>query len=465
MEKLIYVNKDSIDGCDNLATIDIEDFVQNRLRPLLQKFKQQLSTFDDPSIALQEFTLSKIRNACAELERFDRGIRPMVDEAIAVSIQSAQQHRQTMAVSFVQALDQAMHDLNEKFRELEALSDGYIEKKVEDTIDATMRQIEEVDGRIAAAFDRAFEVRQRVGDKITEVAGIASGRMDSVKKAVADEARRLLKYDELPIEWRNNAHILTGYRFLPTPSACWHSLTYLHNETGNIYTHLLGFFFFLGLGIYELFYSTSLASVPNFDRLIFAVFFIAACKCLMCSTVWHTLSGINDYDIFKRMACLDYVGISVLISASVVLLEYYGFYCNDVWRNTYIAGTSILSLLGIYMPFSEWFNQNEFKWLRITFFIALAASGVLPIFHLVNIHGAMHTLNWLSPLLYSLSSYLLGVFVYGNQLPEAVWPGKFDHIGHSHQFWHLFVCGGIWFHYIAALGFVRERETFGLCLI
>jgi adiponectin receptor len=195
----------SIDGCDNLATIDIEDFVQNRLRPLLQKFKQQLSTFDDPSIALQEFTLSKIRNACAELERFDRGIRPMVDEAIAVSIQSAQQHRQTMAVSFVQALDQAMHDLNEKFRELEALSDGYIEKKVEDTIDATMRQIEEVDGRIAAAFDRAFEVRQRVGDKITEVAGIASGRMDSVKKAVADEARRLLKYDELPIEWRNNA--------------------------------------------------------------------------------------------------------------------------------------------------------------------------------------------------------------------------------------------------------------------
>lgn len=107
----------------------------------------------------------------------------------------------------------------------------------------------------------------------------------------------------------------------------------------------------------------------------------------------------------------------------------------------------------------------EFKWLRITFFITLAASGVLPILHLVSIHGAMHTLNWLSPLLYSILSYLLGVVVYGNQLPEAVWPGKFDHIGHSHQFWHLFVCGGIWFHYVAALGFVQERETFGLCLI
>ncbi|KAI9286344.1 hemolysin-III related-domain-containing protein [Umbelopsis sp. AD052] len=462
MEQLISIQTNTKGGCDDGA-IDIEDFVQNKLRPFLHKFKHQLSTFDDPSIALQEFTLSKIRNAYDALEKFDSDIRPMLDEAIAASIQSAQQHRHTMVDTFVQTLEQAMHDLNEKFREIEALSDGYLEKKMEDTIDATMQQIEEVDGRISAAFERAFQVRQRVGDKITEVAGLASDRMDSVKKIVADEARRLLLYDELPIEWRNNAHILTGYRFLPTPSACWHSLTYVHNETGNIYTHLLGFFFFLGLGIYELFYSTSLASVPNFDRIVFAIFFIAACKCLMCSTVWHTLSGINDYDIFKRMACLDYVGISVLISASVVLLEYYGFYCNDVWRNSYIAGTTILSVIGVYMPFSEWFNQNEFKWLRIAFFIALAASGVLPILHLVAIHGTSHTLNWLSPLLYSMGSYLLGVFVYGNQLPEAVWPGKFDHIGHSHQFWHLFVCGGIWFHYVAALGFVREREVFGLC--
>lgn len=204
MEQLISIQNNTKGTCDD-GVIDIEDFVQNRLRPFLHKFKHQLSTFDDPSIALQEFTLSKIRNAYAALEKFDSDIRPMVDEALAASIQSAQQHRHAMVFSFVQALEQAMHDLNEKFREIEALSDGYLEKKMEDTIDATMRQIEEVDGRIAAAFERAFQVRQRVGDKITEVAGIASGRMDSVKKIVADEARRLLKYDELPIEWRNNA--------------------------------------------------------------------------------------------------------------------------------------------------------------------------------------------------------------------------------------------------------------------
>jgi adiponectin receptor len=212
MEQLISIQNNSKSTCDD-GTIDIEDFVQNKLRPFLHKFKHQLSTFDDPSIALQEFTLSKIRNAYEALEKFDTDIRPMVDEAIVASIQSAQQHRHAMVATFVQALEQAMHDLNEKFREIEALSDGYLEKKMEDTIDATMQQIEEVDGRICTAFEKAFQVRQKVGDKITEVAGIASGRMDSVKKAVADEARRLLLYDELPVEWRNNAvggHLLSS---------------------------------------------------------------------------------------------------------------------------------------------------------------------------------------------------------------------------------------------------------------
>lgn len=93
------------------------------------------------------------------------------------------------------------------------------------------------------------------------------------------------------------------------------------------------------------------------DRVIFAVFFVAACKCLMCSTVWHTLSGINDYATFKRVACLDYVGISVLICASVVLTEYYGFYCQDQWRNTYMVGTGTLAVAGIFIPFMEWFDR------------------------------------------------------------------------------------------------------------
>lgn len=133
---------------------------------------------------------------------------------------------------------------------------------------------------------------------------------------------------------------------------------YLHNETGNIYTHLFGFVFFLGLGLTELFWSPVIPKLPVFDRLIFALFFLAACKCLICSCAWHTFAGIGDLGIFKKMACLDYVGISVLICASVVVMEYYGFYCEPLFRNTYLTGTAALTVMGVVMPFSSWFDQK-----------------------------------------------------------------------------------------------------------
>lgn len=219
------------------------------------------------------------------------------------------------------------------------------------------------------------------------------------------------------------------------------------------------------IGFYQLFFSELMSSIPIRDRLVFVVFFLAACKCLMCSTVWHTLSGINDLKVYRQVACLDYVGISVLICASIILCEYYGFYCDDAVRNTYITATSTLAVIGVSMPFQSWFDKHERRWLRIAFFVALASSGAFVIIHLSIIRGAYATFSWLAPVFKSLLSYIIGVVVYGNHFPEKFWPGKFDHFGHSHQFWHIFVCGGIWYHYQAALSFAGNREVFGQCLL
>lgn len=199
------------------------------------------------------------------------------------------------------------------------------------------------------------------------------------------------------------------------------------------------------------------------DRMVFLVFLLAACKCLMCSTVWHTLSGINNIKVYRQVACLDYVGISVLICASVMLCQYYGFYYDDLVRNTYITGTATLAIIGVSMPFQAWFDQHERRWLRIAFFIALASSGAIVFGHLAIVRGFYATCSWLAPVFKSICCYLAGVVIYGNQFPEKFWPGKFDHLAHSHQFWHIFVCGGIWFHYQAALQFALTREEFGLC--
>ncbi|KAI8145534.1 hemolysin-III related-domain-containing protein [Fennellomyces sp. T-0311] len=460
MENLLTINS-STGACDD--THDIDTFFREQLAPLLQKFKYRLSQFEhavnNDSKRLHDYSRTKLKRACELLETLDQEWH----HRWTADKNRLEHHHIRSFVTLT--LEQSLQDLSEKYRELELtlVDDSYFENTLDDTIDAMMSKIEEVDSRISDAIDRAVDLGTNMHETIHKVAARASEQMDHLKMAMTKGALQLLHYEELPVPWRNNQHILTGYRFLSTPAQCWHSLLYLHNETGNIYTHLIGFVVFLCIGIYELFYSPLLSEAPLIDRVIFAVFFCAACKCLMCSTVWHTLSGINDYALFKRVACLDYVGISVLICASVVLTEYYGFYCDDMWRNTYILGTGTLAVIGTIIPFMDWFEKHEMKWLRITFFITMAASAAFPVGHLYANHGPELTTAWLSPVMKSIGCYLLGVVVYGNQWPEAFWPGKFDHLGHSHQLWHLFVCGGIWYHYTAAVSFVGQRDVFGFC--
>ncbi|CAO3616978.1 unnamed protein product [Cunninghamella blakesleeana] len=451
MENLLTINKTT--ACAE-EVLDLDDFVQNKLTPLLQKVKFRLSHMES-SKRLKDYTRNRIQKATSILETLDKQWNALQLE------DNTSQFKQHI----LQQLEQTFSDLSDKYKQLEQTQN--FENTIDDTfdsfMDSLMSSIEQMDTCIADTIDRATVVRQRVHNKINDFADMAHEHMDHLKAAISYGAKRLLHYEELPVPWRNNMYIHTGYRFLSTPGDCFHSWLYLHNESGNIYTHLIGFIVFLGIGIYELFYNSLLSDVPNFDKIIFAIFFVAACKCLMCSTVWHTLSGINDYHTFTRMACLDYVGISTLICASVLLCEYYGFYCNDMWRNTYLIGTGSLAFVGVSMPFMTWFDRPDSRWIRIGFFVALASSGIFPILHLTFIYGPQQVMTWIAPVAKSLLCYSLGVVVYGNQLPERIWPGKFDHFGHSHQWWHLFVCGGIWWHYVAATTFVSQRTDFGMC--
>ncbi|KAI9258557.1 hemolysin-III related-domain-containing protein [Sporodiniella umbellata] len=434
--------------------LDLEVFFKESLQPLMKKFKQQLYNVETAFVCSENYTLSKINKAYQVMENFAQEWEEALEE-----------RRRLLEKDMIMAspdLLSAMSELSKKYRELENLSNG---EMLDNTIDAFMIKMEELDGKISDALGKADKMRERMEEKFYEVAGAANGQIDQLKEAMAYGTKRLLMYHELPTPWQNNEYILTGYRFLNTAADCWYSLFYVHNETGNIWTHLLGFISLFSIGLYELFYSDMMTSVPITDRLVFLVFFLAACKCLMCSTIWHTLSGINNLKVYKQVACLDYVGISVLICASIILCEYYGFYCNDSIRNTYMVATTSLAVMGVSMPFQEWFDNQEKRWLRIAFFVALASSGGVVFAHLSLLRGFIQTCGWMTPVLKSLSCYIAGVIIYGNHFPEKFWPGKFDKFGHSHQFWHLFVCGGIWFNYQAAFIFASTREEFAQCTL
>ncbi|KAL1925439.1 uncharacterized protein VTP21DRAFT_322 [Calcarisporiella thermophila] len=296
----------------------------------------------------------------------------------------------------------------------------------------------------------------------------ASNLVNCIDKTVGDAvtagkraARRLLKFEELPREWQENQYVRRGYRHFSTMRECFQSIFMVHNETCNIWTHLLGFFFFLGLAIYAI--PHHLTGSLLADRLVVSFFFVAALKCLLCSTLYHTLMCHSKPAVAKCAATFDYVGIGLLITASLLTKIYYGFYCEDSTRNFYMGLTAILGMSTLVFPFFKFFDTHKYRPFRIFLFISLAGlGGLVPLAHMASIRGWAPTFQFLAPLLWSVIAYIVGVIFYGHRFPEKFWPGLFDYPGlTSHAIWHVFVMLGIFYHYLATLHFHRLRFDYG----
>ncbi|KAI9312945.1 hemolysin-III related-domain-containing protein [Dichotomocladium elegans] len=280
---------------------------------------------------------------------------------------------------------------------------------------------------------------------------------DTAKLAMIG-AQRLLQYHELPKEWQENEYVLSGYRFYETHRDCLKSIFMLHNETLNIWSHLIGFIFFSCFSVFV--FNHRFPEASTSDQLMFGTFCIAALKCLFCSSLYHTYVCHHKHKTLA--ATLDYIGIAFLIAASVLVTEYYGFYCQPLARQRYMIFTAIVSSFGVVLPFSKRWDTLAFRPIRISVFLSLAFSSIVPVLHLVFVNGLKDTWKFLEYAMISVSMYLLGVLFYANRFPERVFPGRFDFAGMtSHAIWHVFVCFGIYFHYLASLHFYENRFSYG----
>ncbi|KAI2034003.1 hypothetical protein LOZ45_000624 [Ophidiomyces ophidiicola] len=130
---------------------------------------------------------------------------------------------------------------------------------------------------------------------------------------------RTITWDDLPHWLRDNPHIHSGYR--PASAsfvASFKSLTYVHNETVNIYSHLLPSL--LSLPVFFTIYtavSSRYESASYADIAVFSCFFAGAAFCLGMSAIYHTISNHSPFVAYIGNAC-DYVGIVGLIVGSFV---------------------------------------------------------------------------------------------------------------------------------------------------
>lgn len=302
----------------------------------------------------------------------------------------------------------------------------------------------------------------KAADMMIEGADAARRAKEALKTRIEEAvalARKqgTITYETLPEPWRVNPHILRGYRFSENKLECIQScFTTFSNETVNIWSHAIGLVIVLAIAFYFYPISPAFANATKFDIFIAGCFFFAACKCLVCSTMWHTMNSISNQTLLERFACVDYTGISLLVAASIMTTEYTAFYCEPTSRWVYLTLTLLLGVSGSILPWHPTFNRSDMAWMRVGFYVTLAATGFFPVLQLTLERGWAATTYFYAPISKSMLVYLSGAVLYAAKLPERWMPGAFDYVGGSHNIWHIAVLGGILFHYTAMQAFFRE---------
>ncbi|KAH8101140.1 hemolysin-III related-domain-containing protein [Cristinia sonorae] len=277
---------------------------------------------------------------------------------------------------------------------------------------------------------------------------------------VEDDKRRAtpqwtISWSELEGWRRDNEYIVTGYRRLQYSwRGCAASVYgYLHNETVNIHSHLLGALLFAWLlGTFQQVYFSHYEHTTWIDSAVFGIFLGSAVICLLGSASYHTCC-IHSMEVAKRFNAIDYAGIVVLIVGSFFPCVYYGFFCDRHYQVMYLSTITVAGIGASYIVLNPEYAKPTHRGARTTVFVALGLCGVIPVLHGIVSHGftkMVHEMGFLW-LLVSGALYLVGALLYANRFPERRWPGTFDYIGASHQIFHCCVVLAALAHYICIL--------------
>lgn len=156
------------------------------------------------------------------------------------------------------------------------------------------------------------------------------------------QENKLLSWHEVQQFEQDNPYILTSYRPLTDSYlGCYKSLFAIHNQTVNIWSHLLGSLIYAAAGIH-LWHSLA-SRYDTFsigDFVAFGCYFSSVVLCLGFSVGFHLFAN-HSHEVHNRHLFLDFLGILGLIVGSWIPGIYYGFYCDKANAQFYWSLVSL----------------------------------------------------------------------------------------------------------------------------
>lgn len=218
---------------------------------------------------------------------------------------------------------------------------------------------------------------------------------------------------------------------------CFKTLFSIHNQTGNIWTHLIPLMYYIYLSVdllmgneFELKYG------PIHGGLLF-IYYMGVILCLGSSAFYHLFSCHSE------SAChcwerIDHVGILSAFICSELYVTFYGFHKHPTQACLYLIVLVYLSYLVISFLLTCDLIKDEPRRMKLLLFLFLF--GILLVLKISFMNQTWFVLKRFA---ITYVWYGFGLAFYVSRYPERAFPdGRFSLFATSHQIWHLCIVGG-----------------------
>ncbi|KAN0032891.1 hypothetical protein ACTFIV_006828 [Dictyostelium citrinum] len=267
-----------------------------------------------------------------------------------------------------------------------------------------------------------------------------------------------------------NEYILSGFRLHTKNSyrECTKSIFKLHNDTLNIWSHLLGALFYLGLffnsiiKIIKVKYNQDNVLLNNDEISLLGtidlpsnfnyLFFQFSCFiCFLSSTIYHTYRS-HSLIVFKTTLMLDVASIALLILSSVCLIIDAELSCWPYFKRVYLFSFLFLIFIS-FLSLPKIMREKRYG-LRTLLFSILALQGLVGHLFKIYLQGYFDKdPNQLYSLICAYTLFGLALSIRRFKVPESFRPGHFDVWFSSHQIFHVLVVFGT-FQLIEAYSYI-----------